>query len=259
MLEVFKNTLPTRLYWVLFPIEDLRQAVETAKRILTKERNVLTSMMNKLTAQNDNQNKQFKSKIYHSKQSRQMGNFYDQNDYDQKKYQDRYRSNSGDRRISFSGRIQYGQNYRDRLMYNQNYRGDFKRGNFKGNLQSNQNYRGQNYRGGHRRNYRNDNYETGVGLYSGNTRRNDRSSSRSRSGLKASANKDRIRCYKCSEYDHFSKDCQALKVEKEAEQIQQMYNMDEKQTTLKTLATGTYDSLNRINSIDETAVDNLNL
>ena len=38
VLEVFKNRLPTKLYWILFPIEDLRQAVETAKRILTKER-----------------------------------------------------------------------------------------------------------------------------------------------------------------------------------------------------------------------------
>ena len=38
VLEVFKNTLPTRLYWVLLPIEDLRQAVETAKRILTNEK-----------------------------------------------------------------------------------------------------------------------------------------------------------------------------------------------------------------------------
>ena len=37
-LEVFKNTLPNRLYWVLFPIEDLRLVVETAKRILTKEK-----------------------------------------------------------------------------------------------------------------------------------------------------------------------------------------------------------------------------
>ena len=37
-LEVFKNTLPTKLYWVLFPIMDLRQAVEMAKGILTKER-----------------------------------------------------------------------------------------------------------------------------------------------------------------------------------------------------------------------------
>ena len=38
VLEVFKNTPPTKLYWILFPIEDLRQAVETAKRILIKER-----------------------------------------------------------------------------------------------------------------------------------------------------------------------------------------------------------------------------
>ena len=38
ILEVFKNTLLTKLYWILFPIEDLRQAVDTAKRILTKEK-----------------------------------------------------------------------------------------------------------------------------------------------------------------------------------------------------------------------------
>ena len=38
VLEVCKNTLPTKLYWILFPLQDLRQAVETAKRILTKER-----------------------------------------------------------------------------------------------------------------------------------------------------------------------------------------------------------------------------
>ena len=28
-----------RLYWILFPIEDLRLAVKTAKRILIKEKN----------------------------------------------------------------------------------------------------------------------------------------------------------------------------------------------------------------------------
>ena len=38
ILEVFKNTLPTKLYWILFPIEDLRLAVEMTKRILTKEK-----------------------------------------------------------------------------------------------------------------------------------------------------------------------------------------------------------------------------
>ena len=38
ILEVFKNSLPAKLYWILFPIEDLRQAVEMAKRILTKQK-----------------------------------------------------------------------------------------------------------------------------------------------------------------------------------------------------------------------------
>ena len=38
ILNVFKSTLPTRLYWIFFPIEDLRQAVDTAKTILTKEK-----------------------------------------------------------------------------------------------------------------------------------------------------------------------------------------------------------------------------
>ena len=38
ILEVFKNMLPTKLYWILFPIEDLRQAVDTAKGILIKEK-----------------------------------------------------------------------------------------------------------------------------------------------------------------------------------------------------------------------------
>ena len=37
ILEVFKNIIPNRLYWILFPIDNLRVAVETAKRVLTKE------------------------------------------------------------------------------------------------------------------------------------------------------------------------------------------------------------------------------
>ena len=38
VLEVFKNTVPNRLYWVLFPIDNFHEAVETAKRLLTKEK-----------------------------------------------------------------------------------------------------------------------------------------------------------------------------------------------------------------------------
>ena len=38
ILEVFKNTIPNRLYWILFTIDNLRVAVDTAKRVLTKEK-----------------------------------------------------------------------------------------------------------------------------------------------------------------------------------------------------------------------------
>ena len=37
ILELFKNTLPSRLYYMLYQINDLRVVVETAKRLLTKE------------------------------------------------------------------------------------------------------------------------------------------------------------------------------------------------------------------------------
>ena len=96
IIEVFKNILPTRLYWVLFLIMDLRQAVGTVKRILTKEKtdrqlgqtsltpfmnikegyskrvtfnmmdsieqkiDKLTVMMGKLVTEDEGQNRQFK-------------------------------------------------------------------------------------------------------------------------------------------------------------------------------------------------------
>ena len=132
-------------------------------------------------------------------------------------------------------------------------------------MYQNQNFRRQNNRGGYRGNYRNENYERGrrrsrERQYQGNIRRDDRSSnSRSRLGSEASTNRDRIRCYMCREYDHFTKDCQTTKVEKEADQIQQMFNLDEEQTWLKMLATNAYDSLNHIGSLEEIKSEHLNL
>ena len=32
ILELFKNTLPSKLYWILFPINNLREAIDTAKK-----------------------------------------------------------------------------------------------------------------------------------------------------------------------------------------------------------------------------------
>ena len=36
-LEVFENTLPLHIHCIILPIENLRRAVETARRILTTE------------------------------------------------------------------------------------------------------------------------------------------------------------------------------------------------------------------------------
>ena len=38
ILELFKNTLPSKLYWILFPINNLRDTVDAMKRVLTKEK-----------------------------------------------------------------------------------------------------------------------------------------------------------------------------------------------------------------------------
>ena len=125
ILEVFKNTLPTKLYWILFPIENLKQAVDTAKRILTKEKldkqltgqtstspflsiregtdkgvplNVrdelgdkidkLTMVMSKVAATDSHKRRPFKPQIY---KSRGQNRFYNQGGYCPRS-NDRYRN-----------------------------------------------------------------------------------------------------------------------------------------------------------------------
>ena len=83
-----------------------------------------------LTAQDHGQNKQFKPKMYKIKRRGQTKKFYDRQN---RNFQKRYILNSGRRRISFSGGMQYRQNYRDRPRYDQNYRNNFRRGNFREN------------------------------------------------------------------------------------------------------------------------------
>ena len=120
ILEVFKNTLPTKLYWILLPIDDLRQAVDTAKRIITKEKkdrqlpgqssstpfmsindshsrkvsfdtrkelgdkiDKLVLMIAKLTTRDSRSGRQFKSQIYQGKGRGQNQSNYDSDNYDQ--------------------------------------------------------------------------------------------------------------------------------------------------------------------------------
>ena len=70
--------------------------------------------------------------------------------------------------------------------------------------------------------------------------------------------RDRIRCFKCREHDHFAKDCLNSDTEKEQlEQIQQMFNLEEDRTALKVLVADTYDDLIRTNS--DNTLDHLHL
>ena len=83
--------------------------------------------------------------------------------------------------------------------------------------------------------------------------RNNRSTSnnRSESGSRVSTNGDRIWCYKCREYDHFTEDHPTSREEKELEHLQQMLNLDGEQTSLKSLATITHGNLNKITSEED--------
>ena len=49
----------------------------------------------------------------------------------------------------------------------------------------------------------------------------------SRSGARASTNRDGIRFYACREYDHFARDCPNSREERDLEQLQHMLNMEE--------------------------------
>ena len=68
------------------------------------------------------------------------------------------------------------------------------------------------------------------------------------SGLRANTNRDRIRCNKCKEYGHFTKDCPTSREEKEIEQLQQMHNLEDEQVSLKSLVTNTQDNFSMVNS-----------
>ena len=261
ILEVFKNTLPTKLYWILFPIEDPRQAVETAKRILTKEKldkqltgqvstspfmsiregasrrisfdtreqlndkiDKLTVMIGKLAAKDSGRTRQFKPQIHQSRGRSQNRS------YSQRNYQNRYKS---DNRSKSRDRGQLRQD-RGRHRFQQGYR----RSSFQDNSRG---YSRQNSRGEYRNNsYRNNGYNIGrdrskersfSGNYGGNRTRST-NNSRLRSGSRASTSRDRITCYNGREYDQFVKDCPTSKEERDIDQLQQMLNLEEEQTHL---------------------------
>ena len=276
ILELFKNTLPSRLYYMLYQIDNLRVVVETAKRLLTKEQmdkkagqsttspfmqvnqsspkskdnkekkvsfstveamerttdsiERLASLMDKMDTKLDRRENQYRPRVY---QGRSRGCGYRQNNY-------------GSRNRSYS-RDLYSNIYRGRRNYNnrcgnRNYRSNYRdnsrsqdRNNYKdGNRYNNRsNYRREdiNQRYGNRnqahgrsrdrdrdRSNRSSSRESSQSRSSSRSqnryenrrqsrddaRNRDRSESRSSSSSCVSTNRDRSRCYRFNEYDHFA-------------------------------------------------------
>ena len=158
ILEVFKNTLPSKLYWVLFPIENLRQVVDTAKRMLTKEKidkqlggqSSSTPLMNLRESQNKkvsfNMQDVFEQKI--DKLTVMMDKLVTEDNGCSKPFRPQIYQSGGGRdqnRGNFHGRFR-GNAYRGCMLYNQNFRGRYRnsfntRGNFGYNNRGIQRYR----------------------------------------------------------------------------------------------------------------------
>ena len=223
VLEVFKNTVPNRLYWVLFAIDNLLEAVETAKRFLTKEKIDRQMMGQNPTPFMRMTEKKRKSVSFDAndvlektnenmeKMTVLMDKMYiklEQKDVPYKPHiYQRGRGQSHrwfDGRNSWRGYRPYSRNHNDgNRGYGRN-RGNSRRGNFRGRYNNRSRYnrnREVDRTWENRRIWRQSRpRERSRGSQS-------RSPSSSRSRSRTNTNRDRIRCFRCREYDHFANEC----------------------------------------------------
>ena len=225
VLEVFKNTVPNRLYWVLFPIDNLRNAVETAKRFLTKEKidrqmtgqsstpfMKLTDKKRKTvtfdakdalekTSENIEKMTVLMDKMYIKLGQKDMP--YKPQIYQRGRGQNRRQFNKGSNwrgyrpfnKIRNEGNRGYGRG-----------RGNYKRGNFR----ARGNFQGRYNNSRLDRNWENERTWRQSRSRERDKDRRSQSPSSSRSRSRTSTNRDRIRCFKCREYDHFASECPNL-------------------------------------------------
>ena len=224
ILELFKNTLPSKLYWILFPINNLQKAIDIAKRVMNKEKldkqltgqasnispfmklrddthsgqknmlnpqdlETVSSMMYNISLQQGKTGKPFKSQVY---QKRGRG---------QRQSYDRDRSRNNSRQGQSFGQNRHRNDYR-RNGYMQNFsrnNGKDRGRNFNRNYSSNRSRSRERSLSPRRYNNNNNNRQNGNSRF--------RSRSRSRSNSRIRTNRDRVRCYRCQEYDHYMNEC----------------------------------------------------
>ena len=223
ILELFKNTLPSKLYWILFPINNLREAIDTAKRVMNKEKldkqftgqasniypfmklrddthsgqqkmsnpqdlEAVSSMVYNVSLQQGKTGKPFKPQVY---QRRGRG---------QRQSYDRDRSRNNSRQGQSFGQNRCRNDYR-RNGYMQNFsrnNGRDRGRNLNSNYSSDRS-RSRERRLSPRRCNNNNNRQNMDSRF--------RSRSRSRSNSRIRMNRDRVRCYRCQEYDHYMNEC----------------------------------------------------
>ena len=242
ILEVFKNTLPTKLYWILFPIEDLRQAVDTTKRILTKEKldkqlmgqtstspfmsvrdgterrvsfntrdelgdkiDTLTVVMSRLASKDSHERRPFKPQIYKAevrtglmvREVIRTGQIVE--------IGDNLQIIDPDRITEVAILEETLEDMVDRIIEETIGMKDIM-----------------------------STIETGIGQERGHlqeitvvTEIEVQVIVDQDQGLELNKNRDRIRCYKCREYDHFVRDCPNSREERDLELLQQLLNMEE--------------------------------
>ena len=248
ILEEFKNTLLTKLCCILFPIEDLRQVADMAKRILTKEKldkqltgQTPTSPFMSVRHGTDrrvsfNTREELRDKI--DKLTVVMSKLAERIAMKESPLSHKYTQEEdkadlmvkevpkpgqiveiGDTlQIIVQGKIieatdleEISEDMVDKVIR--------------------ENCRNEWY--GSNNTDRNRSRERTLTRSYGNGRDRSSSNDRSRSGSKASTNRDRIRCYAHREYDHFVRDCPNSREERDLEQLQHMLNMEEQDHRLE--------------------------
>ena len=219
VLQVFKNTVPNRLYWVLFSIDNLRDAVETAKRFLTKEKIDRQMTVQSPTPFMKLTDKKRKSVTFDARDTLEktsenmermtvlMDKMYIKLEQKDMPYKPQiYQRGRGQNWRQFN----QGSNWRGSRSFSRNHNDSNRgyghgRGNFwRDNLQRGGNFRGR-YNSKMDRSW--ENRRTWRQSRSCERERRSRSPYSSRLGSRTRSNRDRIRCFKCREYDHFANEC----------------------------------------------------
>ena len=168
----------------------MRDTTHSGQKVLIKPQDLetVTSMMYNMSMQQDKTKKPFKPQVYQKRGRGQRQNY------------NRDRSRNNNRQGQGFGQNRCRNDYR-RNGFAQNFRRNDSRD--RGRRSFNRSYSSDRSRSRERslssRRYNNNNGQYGnPGL---------RSRSRSRSNSRITMNRDRIRCYKCREYDHFVNEC----------------------------------------------------